>query len=52
VGSKQFYIEVMERIMPNLYHWLPPIFGFYIMFRAVRRAILGILNKINQADLF
>jgi hypothetical protein len=48
--GRQFYIEVMEEYMSNFDGKLPPRFLILFIFRAVRGEILGILNKINQAD--
>jgi len=49
--SRQFYVEVMEDIYVEFW-WRSPNFFDSNMFRAVRVAILAILNKINQANFF
>ena len=50
-GSRIFYIEVMEGYVKFLWQATPNFFDS-IMFRAVRGAILDILNKINRAVFF
>jgi len=44
-------LVVMEGYVKIVWQATPQFF-YSIMFRAVREAILDILNKINRADLF
>jgi hypothetical protein len=50
-GSRQFYTTVMKGCTEYVRLVTHKFFNA-ILFRAVRRAILGILSKINDANFF